>query len=405
MKKRKHLRITAALLALTMLLTTAPVFAYGSANLLPQKRAASAAFADTKGTWCDAAVQTCYEAGLIDGKSAARYAPTDSLTYAQITVICARFRSLLTGGTGTFSAPASGEAWYAPYLKDLIAALSTLEYYPAFLDADAFAQYANTPCSREDFVNVVASVLASGNVTMTTLNHLTTVPDSNDATVLAFYNAGILTGSDAYGTFHAGGILNRGQAAAILARVVDPSQRKTLSLQSFDLCRDVFGIAPETVVLTAGSTSLTMEQFSYYLAFYLLSEYQNGVLNGAAYNQPAEAMSLAIGEMKSDLAVDQLAKAKSVTPSSAADVIADYNVTDGMLGITQTGWVWYYSHLSLYYQLLLKYNINPDDSDTSALDAALTPLKSALTVTQSAALSGLNLKAVQARLAASPYNG
>lgn len=52
-----------------------------------------------------------------------------------------------------------------------------------------------------------------------------TPPDSTDPDVLRFYAAGILTGTDAQGTFDEYGTFTRGQAAVILARVLDPGLR------------------------------------------------------------------------------------------------------------------------------------------------------------------------------------
>ncbi|MEI3347560.1 MAG: S-layer homology domain-containing protein [Dysosmobacter sp.] len=100
-------------LALTLSLA-APAVAYHPGSLIPQTRTYSTPFADTRGTWCDAAVQTCYETGLMDGKSATAFDPQGSLTYGQIVVIVARLHELMNGGDGKFDPPAEGEAWYQP---------------------------------------------------------------------------------------------------------------------------------------------------------------------------------------------------------------------------------------------------------------------------------------------------
>ncbi len=50
-------------------------------------------------------------------------------------------------------------------------------------------------------------------------------------TVYALYDAGILTGTDAYGTFDGEGRLTRAQAAVMAARVLDESQRVTTPLE------------------------------------------------------------------------------------------------------------------------------------------------------------------------------
>ncbi len=50
-------------------------------------------------------------------------------------------------------------------------------------------------------------------------------PDTSDSDVLRFYAAGILTGTDAQGTFDEYGTFTRGQAAVILARILDSTLR------------------------------------------------------------------------------------------------------------------------------------------------------------------------------------
>ncbi len=56
------------------------------------------------------------------------------------------------------------------------------------------------------------------------------VPDL-DADYSSLYDAGILTGTDAYGTFNGEGRLTRAQAAVMVARVLDESQRVTTPLE------------------------------------------------------------------------------------------------------------------------------------------------------------------------------
>ncbi|BDF68975.1 hypothetical protein CE91St43_29470 [Oscillospiraceae bacterium] len=61
------------------------------------------------------------------------------------------------------------------------------------------------------------------------LNSVTELPDTADEDVLALYNAGVLTGSDAYGTFHGGSRMTRAEAAAICARILRPELRVAFS--------------------------------------------------------------------------------------------------------------------------------------------------------------------------------
>lgn len=252
-------RLAALFLALTMLLCTLPVSAAESSGWLIPKVKGSPSFADVTGTWCESYVETVYQAGLMEGKSTAKFDAVSPLTGAQITVITARLHSLLRGGDGVLPAPGEGEPWYQPavdYLSSHCEDDSVREILRRFdwttLD------FANTPCTRLCFVTMLAGVLPEP---LPAINEVHIVPDSTDTRVLAFYRAGILNGSDAYGTFGESASLTRGAAAAMLARLADPAQRLTFTLKSFDLCRDVLGVEPETVLLTVDGKEVTAALF------------------------------------------------------------------------------------------------------------------------------------------------
>lgn len=62
-------------------------------------------------------------------------------------------------------------------------------------------------------------------------NAVAKLPDTSDAHVLAFYNAGILKGTDDYGTFAGSKSLTRAELAAILSRLIRPSLRLAYTLK------------------------------------------------------------------------------------------------------------------------------------------------------------------------------
>lgn len=265
----KKNRLLSLLLTLALAFSlAAPAAAYNTKNLIPQKKTYQTAFTDTKGTWCDSAVQTCYEAGLLDGKSATSFAPKDSLTYAQITVITARLANLLAGGTGVFDAPADGEAWYQPAVDYLTAVLEQRQDENAAVDyllSNIYYMegYAQTPCYRYDFAWYLTAILPES--ALTPINHITALPDELDPDVLRLYNAGILTGSDAYGTFRGTDTLNRGQAAAMLARIIDPAQRVSFTPKELVYSQEILGLAPEIPLLSVDGYSVSAEVYAYYL--------------------------------------------------------------------------------------------------------------------------------------------
>ena len=263
----KKSRLTALLLTLVLALSlTIPAAAYNNSSLVPQKRTYSTPFTDTEGTWCDAYVRTCYEAGLLDGTSKTSFAPTASLTYAQIVVITARLHELLNSGDGKFDAPASGQPWYQPaasYLAAQVDEDSDAGDYLSFFLAYSLDSYAQSPCSRFEFVWFLAAVLPQN--ALTAINAVTSLPDVTDSDVLRFYNAGILTGSNEYGTFNGWDHLNRGQAAAMLARIIDPAQRVKFTPKALVASQELLGLQPDETVLTVDGFDISAELYTYFL--------------------------------------------------------------------------------------------------------------------------------------------
>ena len=51
-----------------------------------------------------------------------------------------------------------------------------------------------------------------------------------DTRIYTLYRAGILTGSDAYGTFNPDTNITRAEVSAIISRMIDPSQRVSFTL-------------------------------------------------------------------------------------------------------------------------------------------------------------------------------
>lgn len=266
MKKRAFSLLLAAVLAFTLAL---PAAAYDARDLVSPKRTYTTPFADTQGTWCADAVRTCYEVGLLDGKAPGRFAPQEPLTYGQIVTIAARLHHLLHGGDGKLDPPAPGQPWYAPakaYLETHVDSGTACSDYllTHLLTLEDIAQ---DTCDRYDFVWYLAAVVPEE--ALPAINQIGALPDVEDEDILRFYNAGILTGSDDYGTFRGLSPLNRGQAAAMLARVVSPAQRVKSSLKTFVASQVFLGLAPETPMVTVDGYTVTAETYTYFLLLHL----------------------------------------------------------------------------------------------------------------------------------------
>lgn len=88
--------------------------------------------------------------------------------------------------------------------------------------------------TRLDFVKLLS--LVSGDL-LKPINDITDFPDATEETkdvVLPFYQAGILTGTDDYGTFRANGTLSRAEMSTMAARLIRPELRQEFTLKTVD---------------------------------------------------------------------------------------------------------------------------------------------------------------------------
>jgi len=270
MKKRLLPLLLTLCMALTLLPTpaaAAPLLIAPNPNTTPQwlvpQVKDSTEFPDVTGTWCESYVDTVYRSGLMTGKTATKFDATSSLTHAQITVITARLHDLLNGGDGVLPAAEEGQFWYQSAAEHLRANCEDESLLYVLKQLDRGGDYPTAACSRGTFVKMLSAVLPE----LEAINEVDSIPDIdyNEEDYLPFYRAGILNGSDAYGTFNGDSPLTRGAAAAMLARIVDPAQRLTFTLKTFDLCRDVLGVEPGTALLTIEGTPIPAELFAYQL--------------------------------------------------------------------------------------------------------------------------------------------
>lgn len=400
-------RLLTALLTLTMALSLlSPALAIQEdGQLLPAIRSGSG-FPDTDGTVWAEAVTTVYETGLMDGWYQGDFLPHDSMTNAQAVAVASRLHALLTGD-GYISLIYDDAPWWAGYYRYFRRAMegSGLDM-PIYLREDVMARMAGDPCTREEFVRLTAYALELAGVTLPEINQVV-LPDvlpgnyteMLEPCIYRFYNAGILTGGDRYGTFQGKRTILRGEAAMILSRIVDPEKRVPLSLDTFDLCRDVLGVEPETAALTAGETVITMEQAAQTLGMALRQEGWEALDGDIPRDDLTQGVGIAVEELADDAAIGVLADREGVS-WTAAELEAIYGPIpgDGCYGLTREGWLWAYSHSYLRQRLLERYAVRYGNDAEVHLEAALNEVRSDMTVTRSAALEHLDLASIQQRL-------
>ena len=174
--------------------------------------------------WFYEPVRSAWEADLIDGVTARYYMPENTLTVAQAVKLAAALHQKQSVGFVTLQN--GGMHWYDNYVNYAV----TNGLIEAAYQSKS-AEGMNAPVTRAEFVHILSKLLRTGAV-----NTVNSIPDvkAGDAyadEIFAFYRAGILTGSDRLGTFHPESSLKRSEAAAILVRLYDASQRQYITLR------------------------------------------------------------------------------------------------------------------------------------------------------------------------------
>ena len=219
-------RVLSLLLAGVMAASALPgiASAAGLSNFQKSNTYTPGQFADVPaGSWYAAGVQSAYELGLMTGTGANAFDPSGDLTLAETVVLAARFHSIYTGDGASFT---GGATWYQPYVDYAI--------QNGIIPSGAYSDYGAT-ATRAQFASILAAALPSE--ALPAINTVTVLPDVDAnatyaAAALKLYNAGILTGSDAAGTFNPESSIQRSEVATIVTRMADQSQRKTFTLSA-----------------------------------------------------------------------------------------------------------------------------------------------------------------------------
>ena len=174
--------------------------------------------------WFYESVKSAWANELIDGVTARYFKPDSTLTVAQAVKLAAALHQKQSVGFVTLQN--GGTHWYDNYVNYAVANSLIEAAYQS-----KSAEDMNKAVTRAEFVHILSKLLNAG-----TINTVNNIPDvkSGDAyadEIFAFYRAGILTGSDRLGTFHPESSLKRSEAAAILVRLYDATQRQYITLR------------------------------------------------------------------------------------------------------------------------------------------------------------------------------
>ncbi len=171
--------------------------------------------------WAYGAIKTCYETSLMQGSDGS-FKPASNLTVAEALVMADRVHQIYSTGANTLG---NGTPWYQPYVDYAIE--------NGIINANDFSSY-TAKISRADMAYIFSRALPVKEFGK--LNNIGAIPDLNSAPgrdqnpILLLYYAGVLTGSDSYGSFHPNDNITRAEAAAIISRVAIPAERKNITL-------------------------------------------------------------------------------------------------------------------------------------------------------------------------------
>lgn len=192
----------------------------GLTNFSPVRTYQSGQFSDVKsGDWFEANVQAAYELGLMEGQSAAAFAPRGSITVAEAVTIAARVRDTYYDEGNDFTAK-DGQAWYQPYVD--YAAERQMLY------GDLAGNF-DQPATRAQLAWLLSCALPGE--ALEAVKPDISFPDINELTsgrvydaVMTLAQAGVIDGRE-NGLFDPEGTVLRCEAAAMLSRAVTPGLR------------------------------------------------------------------------------------------------------------------------------------------------------------------------------------
>ncbi len=174
--------------------------------------------------WFTDSVASAFEYGLMKGNSATTFSPYGDVTIAEAITMAARIHSIYSTGTEEFKQTG---AWYQVYLDY---ALKNNIISKAYYNCDV-----KNKATRVQFAEIFANALPEKGLSAINSIADNAIPDvksSNNgaSAVYKLYRAGILTGSDVYGTFSPDTYITRAEAAAIVSRMAESDNRRSFKL-------------------------------------------------------------------------------------------------------------------------------------------------------------------------------
>ena len=158
--------------------------------------------------------------GLVSGTSTSTYTPNGSITIAETLAFACRLHSIYFNDGYIFNSSSPWYQCYVDYANENGILCPEINYTKI--------------ATRTEFAYILSSSIPQSSFTK--INNVTNIPDvSSDnyaiERILMLYNAGILAGSDKYGSFKPETSITRSEVSAIVTRIADPTLRMNLKLE------------------------------------------------------------------------------------------------------------------------------------------------------------------------------
>ena len=171
--------------------------------------------------WFSQYVEDAYNYGFITGRSADSFAPGGLLTLGEAVTLAARLNSIYHTGKAEFAETTPYYQAYAEYaIHHKIIANHGDYSRPATRSQLAALMHSALPPEAYPQINTIPDYI---------INDVVPGSEHGEA-IYTLYRAGILSGSDRFGTFHPDQPITRAEVSALLVRVASPGSRLNIKL-------------------------------------------------------------------------------------------------------------------------------------------------------------------------------
>ena len=198
--------------------------------------------------WYAESVKKAFELELVKGTSSISFSPAGTMTIAQTITLASRLHCIYTSGSADFE---QTDIWYQVYVDYALENQIIRAPYSDY----------TMPATRSEFAKIMANSLPKNALPEINSIDDDAIPDvpstlENADYIYLLYRAGILTGSDKYGTFQPGSSITRSEVAAIVTRMADKSLRKQFVLEEKPIEAASISLNKETLSMYSGSSEV-----------------------------------------------------------------------------------------------------------------------------------------------------